>query len=230
MSSRESFRPRFRRRSAAPTVPPRPPCPCRARGFTLIELLVVIAIIAILAAMLLPALRQAREQARRAKCMSNLRQVGICLQMYRDDYGGRDALYLVDPGRIPANYGYPGRRKEYLEAKEYAGTLDVFLCPDDWTKGHIQVELGKRALGWEYFDNTSYAYHAGPWFQITRQGKEWIKYGREKYKSRYIVAACPWHRHLQHFSERIQDLALRDDGAVDLFHWPTREWADEPYQ
>lgn len=58
----------------------------RTIGFTLIELLVVIAIIAILAAILFPVFAQAREKARQTACMSNIKQVGLALMMYAQDY------------------------------------------------------------------------------------------------------------------------------------------------
>ncbi len=87
------------------------PKPCRRqaqRAFTLIELLVVIAIISILAALLTPALKRARDSARGAQCVSNLRQLGIgCFAYANDNDGKLPFLYDSSIGGWAGGYGPP---------------------------------------------------------------------------------------------------------------------------
>jgi prepilin-type N-terminal cleavage/methylation domain-containing protein len=68
-------------------------------GFTLIELLVVIAIIAILAAILFPVFARARENARRSSCLSNMRQIGVGILQYNQDYDEYYPYYCPGNGQ-----------------------------------------------------------------------------------------------------------------------------------
>jgi prepilin-type N-terminal cleavage/methylation domain-containing protein/prepilin-type processing-associated H-X9-DG protein len=101
----------------------------RHRGFTLIELLVVIAIIAILAALLFPVFSQAREKARQASCMNNLRQLSTGMLMYSDDHDGRFPPVIGrQPGeRLIFPMSWMGRLQPYLK------NLAVFI---DASSGH----------------------------------------------------------------------------------------------
>ncbi len=92
------------------------------KGFTLIELLVVIAIIAILAAILFPVFARARENARRASCQSNLKQIGLGIMQYTQDYDERL------PARVNGSQEAQSFRRVIYP---YTKSTQIFSCPSN---------------------------------------------------------------------------------------------------
>jgi prepilin-type N-terminal cleavage/methylation domain-containing protein/prepilin-type processing-associated H-X9-DG protein len=134
------------------------------KGFTLIELLVVIAIIAILAALLLAALSQAKEQGRRAKCISNLKQLNLAWQLYADDSNDRvarngfkdsttvDGEPLWVPGMEHPNDEAFTNNATLLDSKvasfaPYVRAPELYLCPTDRRTTFVLADTASQRRG-----------------------------------------------------------------------------------
>ena len=113
----------------------------KRRGFTLIELLVVIAIIAILAAILFPVFARAREKARQTSCLSNMKQLGLGMLMYAQDYdetftrmGHGNQPTPVVPGDNYFNYNSGSSYLYFYRSwasniYPYIKNVQIFICP-----------------------------------------------------------------------------------------------------
>lgn len=110
----------------------------RRKAFTLIELLVVIAIIAILAAILFPVFARARENARRASCQSNEKQIGLGVLQYTQDYDerypfqdGSDGVAISTPMGSGAALSIPDKLQTYIKSEQ------IWKCPSVKADGRV---------------------------------------------------------------------------------------------
>jgi len=146
----------------------------RPVAFTLIELLVVIAIIAMLAAILFPVFAKVRSSARRASCMSHLRQIGMATRMYLQDYEGL-------PPRLSALY------------PAYQPSLALFRCPSDPQQGQ---HAGNPRLEGTLYLPTGVSYDYVPNWGIAHELGWWQPfphYGEGKWGEQTPLADCQWH-------------------------------------
>lgn len=130
-------------------------------AFTLIELLVVVAIIALLAAILFPVFARARENARRTSCCSNLRQIGLGVMQYTQDY---------DEVLLPVAYETPeGEDKDWREVLQpYVKSEQIFLCPSDSLSKHVSYGLNELAfVDFEDADENPVAYKLSTFLRPT---------------------------------------------------------------
>jgi len=117
----------------------------RRSAFTLIELLVVIAIIAILAAILFPVFARARENARRSSCMSNMKQIGLGIIQYAQDYDEQMVLIYQNGTTCSSSWGE--LIQPYLKSKQ------IFDCPSNTTATVVSCSTASARVFTDYQAN-----------------------------------------------------------------------------
>ncbi|MEI8042542.1 MAG: prepilin-type N-terminal cleavage/methylation domain-containing protein [Verrucomicrobiota bacterium] len=222
--------------------PCRPGTDPRRRGFTLIELLVVIAIIAILAALLLPALAKAKEQAKIAQCISNIRQVGMATSLYLGDFNDRYPPKITRNGANVTQSSWLGQAglvtsysqitaaerwlTPYLVKDDSQSKVEVAPCPSDRVSpanpptGHSTFE----DYGSSYTANLYYAEGTGTpvIYTLTADNSHSIKVSDVLRPSRFVVFSSWGAFRVGWYSE---DTTANPDLVKMMWHQKSYRWS-----
>ena len=159
-------------------------------GFTLIELLVVIAIIAILAAILFPVFAKAKTNATRAACLGHIKQLGVAVKMYQDDYGSNYPTTSFYPtgGAISgdAPWGFAGWA-HLLFTHGYLKSISVLRCPGS----SRQLPAGVRKV------RIGYGFNEYIWYAAARNQPFYKESAIPNAKLTLLLADC-YYCHLVH--------------------------------
>lgn len=176
------------------------------QGFTLIELLVVIAIIAILAGMLLPALAKAKAKGQQTKCLNNMRQIGLGLQMYLSDFSKYPGHYMPSAGEII----YPPRLLGFV-----ASNLTVWNCPTENSKFYY-TNRPNSTLPMRVTPSTGFCYGYNDWGGVNEFTLPYQGLGADIVPgSRDPWGQEPPESHVKNPSDMIMLADSRSDGVWD---------------
>jgi prepilin-type N-terminal cleavage/methylation domain-containing protein/prepilin-type processing-associated H-X9-DG protein len=210
------------------------------RAFTLIELLVVIAIVAIIAAILLPVFAQAREKARQASCVSNLRQIGMAIRMYLQDNDGQcfpHHLYDADVNANGPVISVEPEKPWTVIFSPYVRNRGIFYCPSDpvartrtqavdlATYGQLELpELERAASG--TLAAESYLLNS----LLTHQTRQYGRFNEARFDgiAGNLVIMSERNARARNLEENVPMENIQDDydvwnGAAQLAEWIARE-------
>jgi len=196
------------------------------RGFTLIELLVVIAIISILATILFPVFARARENARRASCMSNLKQIGLGTMMYIQDYDEEYPIYRVARSaadRDDKPYGWADALQPYIKSAQLYqcpsedNAYDTTLRPSDTDSDYTDYAYNIW-IGGYYINDSGSGTKGAPLRQsaiaetsLTVMFMDWKAGNASNYSDTTARNGLEWHNYMRHLDGA--NLAFADGHA-----------------